>query len=182
MFGNNEFKKQVASALKQLESQVADMKKSEVELKAQVGRLSNVLKNLGRKLVMRLPISLESLEKGLSYDLIFPQEVHAWKKAASQGCVLDIRPAHEYARGAIAQSVNIPFDQLASRLEEFSKDQPILIVCESGIKSVSACEVLNSKGYHFTYVLKGGMSLYRNEDSQSRADSPSMPREAVASL
>lgn len=167
------------AALKQMESQVAEMKKSEVELKSQVGRLTSVLKNLGRKMVMRLPVSLESLEKGLSYDLIFPAEVDAWRKAAHGGLVIDIRPAQEYARGSIPHSINIPLDQLSMKFEEIDKMQPILLVCENGIKSVSACELLTSKGYPFTYVLKGGMSLVRSEDAVSRNHSDDAVAAAV---
>lgn len=171
-------------ALKQLEGQIGDLKKSEMELRSQNQKLNQILKNLGRKLIVRLPISLESLEKSLTYDLIFPDEIESWKRVATNGLVVDVRPAHEYARGAISGSMNIPFDQLVMKLETLTKDQPLLVVCENGIKSVSACEILNTKGYPFTYVLKGGMSMLRSEESAraAAAAESSSAKEAVASL
>ncbi len=162
MFGNSEFKKQVLAAIKQLEAQISDLKKSEVELKSQNARLNQLVKNLGRKLAIRLPISLESLDKSLTYDLIFPDEIDAWKKAAPHGLVMDIRPAQEFAKGAVSGAMSLPLDQLAMNLENIPKETPILMICDSGTKSVSACEMLTQKGYHFTYVLKGGMTLLRD--------------------
>ncbi len=165
MFGNAEFKKKVFGAIKQLEGQMQDLRKSEMDLRAQNSKLNQIVKNLGRKLVVRLPISLESLEKGLTYDLIFGDEIEAWKAASRNGVVLDVRPAHEFARGSVIGAINIPLDQLVLRLDSLRKDQAILVVCDNGIKSVSACELLNSKGYPFTYVLKGGYSLLKGDST-----------------
>lgn len=157
------------TAVKQLELQVSELKKAEVELRSQTSRLTQMLKGLGRKFVMRLPVSLESLEKGLTYDLIFPEEIEAWRKASLGGIVLDLRSTNDYVKGAIPESVNIPYDRLAMKLDKLSRDQAILLVCENGIKSVSACEMLNQKGYPLTYVLKGGMSFAKAEATTSRA-------------
>lgn len=170
MFGSGEFKKKVFGAIKQLEGQIQDLRKSEMDLRAQNAKLNQIVKNLGRKLVVRLPISLESLEKGLVYDLIFGDEIEAWKAASRSGVILDVRPAHEFARGSVAGSVNIPLDQLVLRLDSLRKDQAILVVCDNGIKSVSACEILNSKGYPFTYVLKGGYSLLKGDATATARD------------
>ena len=165
-----------------MEGQIADLKKSEVELRMQNQKLNQIIKNLGRKLIVRLPISLESLEKGLTYDLIFPDEVESWSRVAN-GVVVDVRPAHEHARGSIPNSLNIPFDQINLKLNLLTKDQPILVVCENGIKSVSACEVLNAKGYPFTYVLKGGMSMLRTEENaRAQVTEVETQKESVANL
>ncbi len=169
MFGNSEWKKRVATSLRELESQIADLKRGEGELRSQNAKLSFMLKNLGRKIVARLPISLESLDKGLVYDLIFAEEIPAWSQATQQGYILDLRPAHETLKLMIPGAVNIPFEQLALRLDSIPKDHPLLLVCENGIKSVSASELLSSKGYMFLYVLKGGMALYREQVEGSAA-------------
>ncbi|MDB5037728.1 MAG: phage shock protein [Bacteriovoracaceae bacterium] len=163
MFGQGQWKNEIIESVRQLELQVNDLKKNDLELKAQNVRLLQIIKNIGRKLVSRLPISLESLDKGLNYDLIFPEEVETWRVSVEGGVLLDTRASHEFTKASIPGAYNIPFDQLAARSESLLKDRPILLVCENGIKSVAACELLSGKGYFFLYVLKGGMSLYRGQ-------------------
>jgi len=158
MFGLGEFKKQVFASIRQLEQQIADLKRGEQDLRAQNARLGQLLKNLGRKMVFRLPVSVESLEKGLSYDLIFGDEVAGWKKATSQGVILDIRSQMDFAKGALSSAVNLPLDQISSKIEAYPKDTPILLVCDNGVRSASVSELLQAKGYPFIYVLKGGMA------------------------
>lgn len=153
----------MAKAIQGLEQEIADLRRADQDLRSQNNRLFLIVKNLGRKLVNRLPISLESLEKGLDYDLIFSEEVDAWRSAISNGMVLDLRSREDFSRGAILGAVNISLDQISEGAQTISVDRPILLVCENGIKSVAACEILNAKGFQFLYVLKGGMSLYRGE-------------------
>ncbi len=166
---NSAWKEQVLISIKQLELQISDLKKSESELRSQNSRLFQIMKNMGRKLALRLPVSLESLEKGLLYDLIFPDELDVWKKAAPHGAIVDLRSMHDFQKSSIPGSINIPFDQIAHRMDTLSKDSPILIVCENGIKSVTCSELLASKGFAYLYVLKGGIALYRGRS----ADDPS---------
>jgi rhodanese-related sulfurtransferase len=182
MFLNSAWKSEMAARLQELELQISDLKKSDSELKSQNHRLLQMLKNIGRKMVSRLPISIESLEKGLAYDLIFPEEVATWKTSVTGGVVLDLRPAYEYVKGAIPGTYNIPLEQLSSRFETLARDLPILLVCENGIKSVAAFELLNSKAYQFLYVLKGGMSLYEGplQNSEERPKVIETVVEAVA--
>lgn len=162
---NSGWKEQILISIKQLELQITDLKKSESDLRSQNSRLFQMMKNMGRKLALRLPVSLESLEKGLTYDLIFPDELDVWRKAAPQGTIIDLRSAHDFQKAAIPGSVNIPFDQIAQRIDTISKDAPVLIVCENGIKSVTCSELLAAKSFSYLYVLKGGIALYRGRSA-----------------
>jgi rhodanese-related sulfurtransferase len=171
MFNSSRYKTEVAERLAQLEIQMSELKKSEMDLRLQTSKLSLIVRNLARKLVSRLPISIESLEKGLHYDLIFCDEIETWRRASQGGVLLDLRPHHEYVKSSLAESLNIPFDQLSGRLESLTKDQAVLLVCDNGIKSVAASEVLAAKGFMFLYVLKGGMSMVPQElKSEPRPD------------
>lgn len=174
MFGSNRWKRECLQRIQHLEAELADLKKTESEIRSQNHRLLQILRNMGRKLVHRLPLSMESLEKGLGYDLIFGDEIEAWRNAVPKGLLLDLRPYHEYAKGCIPGSYNIPFDQLSTRLESLAKERPILLICENGIRSVAAFEALSSKAYSYLYVLKGGMSLYRGpvQSLESKEEAP----------
>lgn len=66
---------------------------------------------------------------------------------ASAPYVLDVRTAEEYVAGHVPGAVNIPHDQLATRLAEVPKDQDVVLYCRSGRRAVLAGEVLAGNGY-----------------------------------
>src|SRR4051812_24014168 len=122
MFGNTEWKKGIEERFHLVDQQLADFKKAELELRSQNMRLTQILRNLGRKLVMRLPISIESLDKGLSYDLIYADEIELWREATRGGMVLDIRNSKDFRESSIPDSENLPYDQISLRLETLSRE------------------------------------------------------------
>lgn len=63
--------------------------------------------------------------------------------------IVDVRTFSEYAEGHIANSINLPVDQLKGvALSELpDKDQPIFVVCRSGNRSAMAQDILESMGY-----------------------------------
>lgn len=69
--------------------------------------------------------------------------------------LLDVRTAGEFASGHIDGAVNIPVEELASRLAEVPNDQPIVIYCRSGNRSAQAARILRSAGYAVVYDLGG---------------------------
>jgi rhodanese-related sulfurtransferase len=68
--------------------------------------------------------------------------------------IVDVRTKGEYASGHIKGSINIPLDQLASKMGQLKKDKPIITCCASGMRSSSAKSILKSNG--FTDVHNGG--------------------------
>lgn len=62
--------------------------------------------------------------------------------------VVDVRTPGEFASGHHPRAVNIPVDQVESRLKEFgAKSQPIVVYCASGVRSSRAKQALESAGY-----------------------------------
>lgn len=62
--------------------------------------------------------------------------------------VVDVRTPGEFASGHHPRAVNIPVDQVESRLKEFGdKSQPIVVYCASGVRSSRAKQTLESAGY-----------------------------------
>ena len=61
----------------------------------------------------------------------------------------------EYASGHINGSINIPVDELANQLNKLKdKNKTIITCCASGMRSGSAKNILESKGY--TSIYNGG--------------------------
>ena len=66
--------------------------------------------------------------------------------------ILDVRSRGEFESGHIRGSMNIPVDQLLNNLNKLKdKSKPIITCCASGIRSVSAKNLLKSKGYSEVY-------------------------------
>jgi rhodanese-related sulfurtransferase len=78
---------------------------------------------------------------------------------AAGGLLLDVREPEEVARGTIPGSVNIPLGTLRQRLEDLSKEQPIYITCQVGMRGYVAARILAAEG--FTAInLDGGYQTY----------------------
>ena len=80
--------------------------------------------------------------------------------------VLDVRESEELAdTGYIEGALNIPVQKVASRVGELPRDMdtPIVVVCESGIRSAHAAIYLRAYGYGKVTNLEFGMREWRRE-------------------
>ena len=75
--------------------------------------------------------------------------------------LLDTRSQGEYAGGTIDGFINIPLDELRSRLEELDKEKPIYLTCQIGLRGYMAARILMQNGFE-VYNLSGGYRLYRS--------------------
>ncbi len=68
--------------------------------------------------------------------------------ARAQGAVIiDVRSAAEFAGGHTDGAVNIPLDQLETKLGVIKNYQkPVIVCCASGMRSGRAKDLLTSKG------------------------------------
>jgi rhodanese-related sulfurtransferase len=77
--------------------------------------------------------------------------------------VLDVRTPQELAGplGAIVNAINIPVQELESRIAELEKykDKEIAVICRTQNRSAVAADILRTNGYNVKYVL-GGMTAF----------------------
>ena len=80
-------------------------------------------------------------------------------------CLVDVRPKSEFDLGAIAGSVNIPFEELDNRNDELLKQQenPLVLICKMGRNAALAGEKLQQHGYKNTHALQGGITTWEQE-------------------
>jgi rhodanese-related sulfurtransferase len=73
--------------------------------------------------------------------------------------IVDVRAPADYCKGHLPGAINIPSATLAKpwNLSLLPTQQPILVVCPSGILSSQAVAILGMMGYQVR-VLKGGMN------------------------
>ncbi len=73
--------------------------------------------------------------------------------------LLDVRTVSEFQRGHIQGAVNIPIDEVRSRLHELPSDRLLLVYCLTGIRSYFVCRILMQHGFQVRN-LSGGYVIY----------------------
>jgi rhodanese-related sulfurtransferase len=104
------------------------------------------------------------------------QQLHpvALRAALARGdapVLLDVREDRELELAALPGVVHIPLQELPHRaLRELDPDQPLVVVCHHGVRSMAAARFLVERGFEAVWNLTGGIDLYARE-----AD-PTVPR------
>ena len=77
--------------------------------------------------------------------------------------VVDVREPAEFKSGHVANSRNIPLNQLESKLKELEKfkDRPILLLCQAGNRSATATGTLKKAGFLDVAALTGGLAAWQ---------------------
>lgn len=66
---------------------------------------------------------------------------------SGKGTVVDVRSRGEFMGGNVADSINIPLDEITHRLSEVKAlEQPLILVCASGGRSGMAEQFLSDEG------------------------------------
>ncbi len=78
-----------------------------------------------------------------------PEQLAEVRKMIDDGASLvDVRTAGEFSSGHVAGAINIPVDQLQGRLSELGdKNKPVVVYCQSGMRSRSAATQLRAAGF-----------------------------------
>jgi len=85
--------------------------------------------------------------------------------------LLDVREPWEYATASIPGATLIPMGDIPSRAHaELDPDQPIVVLCHHGARSLSVTMWLRREGFDHAQSLAGGIDLW------SRSIDPSIPR------
>ncbi|BCS81028.1 FAD-dependent oxidoreductase [Anaerocellum diazotrophicum] len=74
--------------------------------------------------------------------------------------ILDVRTPEEYEFGHIKGAINIPVDDLRSRLNELPKDKKIIVYCGVGFRSYHGCLILKGSGFE-CLNMSGGWTSWK---------------------
>jgi phage shock protein E len=79
--------------------------------------------------------------------------------------ILDVRTPEEFATGHVSGAINIPHDQLTTRLKEIigAKDKDVVVYCRSGRRSALAQDTLAAQGFKRVLHLEGDMLKWQEE-------------------
>jgi rhodanese-related sulfurtransferase len=85
----------------------------------------------------------------------------AYEKLQQGVFFLDVRSQAEWDQEHIAKSTLIPLDELSNRLSEVSKDQDVVVVCHSGVRSKEGVTILRNAGYTRAVCMTGGLTAWK---------------------
>ena len=110
-------------------------------------------------LVAFIPRLVGRLRKGPMLDVTTLNET---LDNASDTRLIDVRTAADFngEMGHITDAVNIPLEDLESRLHEISNDMhsPVTIICTTDRRSARAARILARNGYTDIHIVRGGMT------------------------
>jgi NADPH-dependent 2,4-dienoyl-CoA reductase/sulfur reductase-like enzyme/rhodanese-related sulfurtransferase len=107
----------------------------------------------------------ENIIEGRS-TVIEPETFAAWWENRGSGDVffLDCRGwgnAEPFVKKYPDHWKSIPQDELRSRMEEVPRDRPIVLICNTGVRSYEAQVLLKQAGITHTFNLQGGMAALK---------------------
>lgn len=73
---------------------------------------------------------------------------------------VDVRTPGEYRVNHRKPFRNIPLRQLADRSKGLDKNKEVVMVCQSGMRSMKAAKILKKQGFEKVSNVKGGMSAW----------------------
>ncbi|MYD38833.1 MAG: rhodanese-like domain-containing protein, partial [Chloroflexi bacterium] len=77
--------------------------------------------------------------------------------------LIDVREDDEYAEAHLPGAINIPLSEFMARVDEIDEDLPVLLVCNTGVRSAQAAMYLASLGYDQLYNLEDGTKGWREK-------------------
>lgn len=80
-------------------------------------------------------------------------------KNDSSAILLDVRSPQEYREKHLAGSINVPVYNIENEIEQRvpNKQNTLIVYCQSGGRSKSACKILIKKKYVSVYNIDGGL-------------------------
>lgn len=120
--------------------------------------------SIGMLLVVTLSsaIGCSSNGSGEAYNEIDSTKTIELVNETKETLVIDVRGADAYAKGHLANAINIPFDEFEGKISDLEgyKDQTIVLICNTGNKSGKAGKMLVDKGFTKVYNAEDGMEEY----------------------
>ncbi len=95
----------------------------------------------------------------------------AMRQSPAPPLLLDVREPWEFKTASLPESILMPMGEVSSRAhQELDPDQPIVVLCHHGMRSLSVTMWLRNQGFEHVQSLAGGI------DRWSRVIDPSVPR------
>jgi len=81
-------------------------------------------------------------------------------RAAGSAQIVDVREPDEWAGGHIPGALHVPLGELSVRRAGLDPARPVITVCRSGKRSLTAAAELHSAGFTDARSMAGGMNAW----------------------
>jgi len=92
-----------------------------------------------------------------------PRELHDRLQRGADFDLIDVREPHEWMVAHIDGATLIPLGTLPGALTQLNRNREIVVMCQSGMRSARAVEMLREAGFPNVINLAGGMSRWTVE-------------------
>jgi hydroxyacylglutathione hydrolase len=113
------------------------------------------------------PAQLAEFEKG-NLETFHPIDKEAVEAKIAKGNVqvVDVRGAAEFKKGHIEGADNVFVGKLSQNLDKISKDQPVIIHCQSGGRAAIAYSILKANGFDNVENYAGGWADWSAKEAE----------------
>lgn len=97
-------------------------------------------------------------------EIINLEEFKSKIESGNQVQVLDVRTPEEWAKGVVknAKQINIYDANFMEKVQkELSKDKPVVVYCQAGVRSKEAAKKLKDSGFKTVYDFSGGYAAWK---------------------
>ena len=114
--------------------------------------------------------NLKKMEKQTLVKEICPTTAQKWIKAGA--LLVDVREKDEIETVAfdVPKIINIPLSDFENRFNEIPKDQPVVMACKSGGRSLRAAGFLVNHGYENVVNMKFGIIRWAEKGFPTKGD------------
>lgn len=98
------------------------------------------------------------------YESLSPLIAVTKMNTADDIVIVDVREVPDYIKGHIENAINIPISKFSEKLNSLEqyKTQPIIIVCQNGASSTTACKNLIKADFQQVSNITGGMQSWED--------------------
>ena len=83
-------------------------------------------------------------------------ELHSCLQSGAQ--LIDVREPSEFEGGHVPRAISIPLASVPENVEQFRSATDVYVICQSGARSMRACEFLHDAGITNVINVAGGTS------------------------
>lgn len=80
---------------------------------------------------------------------------------AAHPLIVDVREPDEFAAGHVPGALNVPLAQVGTWAKDRAKDEPLLVICQSGRRSLKASNELAAQGFTRVTNVEGGFRAWK---------------------
>lgn len=161
MFGS---KKDVDGDISNLKYEISLLKENLKSLKEQQEKDLTLLRTQLSKISEGKVVTSKAITEGMPFDVVGVEELEEFiSEKVKDGKIVDVRTDSEWKQGHLKDSTHIPIHLLENKLEELESKGTYFLICSTGQRSLTACELMLGKGFTSVFQVEGGLGRYTGE-------------------